>query len=129
MGKVWYLISGHTRLNVEAIIADTSFTDTYNAGAASVMDPSNENIFRLGGLPNTPMSTEVWMTTNAVTWKPQIGREPMHSSGFYPAVVFNSKGHMIEATGDDRAQYGNDVSAQPPSHRQLCVPLQSLLHC
>jgi hypothetical protein len=108
-GRTWQLIAGHTLAGAEAVSGDTSFTDTYNAGAASVVDPTTENIYRMGGLLGSPMANEVWMSTNAVSWRPQVGREPFHASGFYPAVVANSQGHIIEATGGDRSTLGNDV--------------------
>ena len=112
LGRDWSLISGRTLgRQAQAYAAESSFTDTYNAGSASVQDPVSQAIYKLGGLLNSPMGAEVWRTTNAVQWVEQsaYGREPYHSSGFYPAVTANSKGRLIEATGGDRTTLGNDV--------------------
>ena len=108
--KTWTLIAGHTIQGDEAAQPDTSFTDTYNAGSASALDPLTGNLYRMGGLLRTPMSNEVWLSTNAIVWREQIalGRD-VHTTGFYPAVVANSQGHLIEATGGDTSSFGNDV--------------------
>ena len=96
MGATWDLIAGisrnGTRGYVEAMNATASFAS--RSGSNNCEDPSNDDVFSIGGIAYIPgtytesdSTNEVWYSTDAITWRLQTGSR---SASFNPGRFFSS---------------------------------------
>ena len=95
-GATWDLISGISRNGVrgyvEAVNSSASFAG--RGGTSNCEDPTNDDVFSIGGIAYIGGSTvqvgstnEVWYSTDAITWRLQTGSR---SSSFTPGRYFSS---------------------------------------
>jgi len=96
MGATWDLIAGITRNGTRGYLEAANATNSFasRGGSNNCEDPTNDDVFSIGGIAYIPGTTtqigatnEVWYSTDAISWRQQTGSR---TASFTPGRYFSS---------------------------------------
>ena len=102
LGKTWDLIGGVSRFGSGGFQNAHIYQQSFSGRSASSQceDPTNDDVFSLGGvLPNEGASNQVWMSTDAISWVLQTGRNSFTPGRSWTSCDIDDHGLMYVMGG------------------------------